>query len=158
MPSLHPLLEDPRNVELIRLLQAQPRMAVSELARRIGMSAPAVRERLARLEEARVIEGFRLDINPAAVGLPITLFIRVRPFPGKLQKVLELARSLPQVTECHRVTGEDCFIMKVYLDAIEHLDQILDRVLLYGETTTSVVQSTPVAHRAPPLPLGTRPS
>ena len=154
MPAFSPLLHDSRNVELIRLLQADPRTPVSELARRIGMSAPAVKERLLRLEEGGVIRGYRLDLDPAALGLPVTLYVRVRPGPGQLPKVIALAQSLPQVAECHRITGEDCFIMKVHLDAIDNLDQVLDRFLVYAQTTTSLVQSSPVPLRAPPLPPG----
>ena len=78
--------------------------------------------------------------------------MRARPIPGQLSKIAELAQKMPQVVECHRVTGEDCFIIKVYLDALENLDLILDRFLRYGQTTTSIVQSTPVPLRAPPLP------
>jgi Lrp/AsnC family leucine-responsive transcriptional regulator len=152
MPAFHALLADDRNVELIRLLLADPRTPVSELARRIGMSAPAVKERLLRLEESGVIRGYRIELDPAALGLPITVFVRVRPGPGQLPKVAALAQSLPQVVECHRITGEDCFIIKVHLDAIENLDQVLDRFLQFGQTTTSLVQSSPVPPRAPPLP------
>ena len=72
--------------------------------------------------------------------------------PGQLPRIAELARSLPQVAECHRITGEDCFIMKIHLDALESLDKILDRFLAYGQTTTSIVQSTPVVLRSAPLP------
>jgi Lrp/AsnC family leucine-responsive transcriptional regulator len=151
-PAFSNLLRDARNVQLIRLLQADPRASVSELARRVGMSAPAAKERLLRLEEAGVIRGFRLELDPVALGLPVTVYVRVRPTAGQLQKVIELAQSLPQVVECHRITGEDCFIVKVHLDAIENLDQILDRFLVFGQTTTSVVQSSPVPLRAPPLP------
>lgn len=146
------LLKDGRNLELIRMLQADPRRAVSELARGIGMSAPAVRERLLRLEEEGVIRGYRLELAPAALGLPVTVYVRVRPSTGQLPKLVELAQAMPEVVECHRVTGEDCFIIKVHLDAIENLDRILDRLLAYGQTTTSIVQSTPVPLRAPPLP------
>ena len=146
------LLLDERNVDLIALLEADPRMTISELARRIGMSAPAVRERLTRLEEGAVILGYRLELSPRALGWPITAFIRVRPMPGQLSKVAELAKSIPQVVECHRITGEDCFIMKVHLDALESMDTILDRFLAHGQTTTSIVQSSPVPHRSPPLP------
>jgi Lrp/AsnC family transcriptional regulator, leucine-responsive regulatory protein len=151
-PSVSELLRDPRNVELLRLLSDDPRMGVSELARRVGMSAPAVRERLARLEEAKVVTGYRLVIDPAALGYPICAFVRVRPSPGQLTKVAELAKATPQVVECHRVTGEDCFILKVYLAALDDLDEVLDRFLVFGQTTTSLVQSTPVSPRA--LPLG----
>jgi Lrp/AsnC family leucine-responsive transcriptional regulator len=155
MPQPHPLLLDPVNVALLRLLLEDPRMPVSEQARRVGMSAPAVRERLLRLEEARIIAGVHLDLDPKALGLPITLFVRVRPMPGQLPKIADLARSIPEVVECHRVTGEDCFILKIHLDALENLDRILDRFLAYGQTTTSIVQSSPVPPRAPPLPGAT---
>jgi len=148
------LLLDARNVRILALLQAQPRMSVSELARRVGMSAPATRERVQRMEEAGIIQGCRLDIDPAALGYPIAAFIRVRPMPGKLPKIAELAASSPQVTECHRITGEDCFILKVRLDCLDNLDAILDRFLAYGQTTTSIVQSTPVPPRHLPLPPG----
>lgn len=150
--QVSPLLADERNLALLRLLQAEPRLGVAELARRIGMSAPAVRERLLRLEEAGVIRGWRLELEPAALGYPLTVFVRIRPMPGQVSKVAELARAMPQVAECHRITGEDCFILKVHVEAIETLDRLLDRFLAHGQTTTSIVQSTPVPPRDPPLP------
>ncbi|MCI4588699.1 Lrp/AsnC family transcriptional regulator [Sphingobium sp. BYY-5] len=145
------LLHDPRNVELLSLLGDNPRLGVSELARRVGMSAPAVRERVLRMEEAGVIRGYRLELDPAALGYPVSAYVRVRPAPGQLSKVAELARSLPQIVECHRVTGEDCFVLKVHLPSIGDLDQVLDQFLTYGQTTTSIVQSTPVSLRSLPL-------
>lgn len=148
------LLQDSRNVQILALLQEDPRMSISELARRVGMSAPATRERVQRMEEAGIIKGCYLDIDPAALGYPIAAFIRVRPMPGKLPKLAELAASLPQVIECHRITGEDCFILKVRLDSLDNLDAILDQFLVYGQTTTSIVQSTPVPPRYLPLPPG----
>ena len=148
------LLRDARNVELLRLLCGDPRMGTSELARQVGMSAPAVRERVLRLEEAGVIRGYRLELDPAALGYPVCAYVRVKPAPGQLPKVAELARTLPQVVECHRVTGEDCFVMKVHLPALDQLDEVLDRFLAFGQTTTSIVQSTPVPPRGLPLPEG----
>jgi Lrp/AsnC family transcriptional regulator, leucine-responsive regulatory protein len=115
------------------------------------MSAPSVRERLTRLEEAGVIRGYRLDLDPAALGWPITAYVRIRPMPGQLAKIAELAASIPQVAECHRITGEDCFVLKVYLATIESMDGILDRFLAFGQMTTSLVQSSPVPLRRPPL-------
>jgi Lrp/AsnC family leucine-responsive transcriptional regulator len=150
--QISPLLREARNVEILALLAGDPRMSVSELARRVGMSAPAIRERIQRMEEAGVIRACRLEIDPVALGYPIAAFVRVRPMPGKLPKIAELAASLPQVVECHRITGEDCFIMKVRLDSLDNLDVILDQFLAYGQTTTSIVQSTPVAPRYLPLP------
>jgi Lrp/AsnC family transcriptional regulator, leucine-responsive regulatory protein len=149
---MSPLLQDGRNAQILALLAGDPRMSVSELARRVGMSAPATRERMQRMEEAGIIQGCRLEIDPATLGYPIAAFIRVRPMPGKLPKIAELAASLPQVVECHRITGEDCFILKVRLDSLDNLDLVLDQFLAYGQTTTSIVQSTPVPPRYPPLP------
>ncbi len=146
------LLLDPRNLRLLRLLRDDPRMIVSELARRVGMSAPAVRDRLHRLEESGVIKGYRLEIDPQALGFSIAAFVRVRPMPGKLPKIAELAERMPEVVECHRVTGEDCFVLKVYLEELDALDRILDRFLAYGQTTTSLVQSSPIPTRGLPLP------
>ena len=145
-------LKDARNLELLRLLRADPCMSVSEMARRVGMSAPAVRERIDRLTEAGIIKGTRLEIDPKALGYPLSIYVRIRPMPGQLPKIPELAARLPQVAECHRITGEDCFIIKVYLDSLDNLDKILDQFLVFGQTTTSIVQSTPVPPRHLPLP------
>lgn len=150
--QLSDLLRDRRNVELLSLLSDDPRLSTAELARRVGMSAPAIRERILRLEEAGIIRGYRLDLDPAALGYPVSAYVRVRPTPGQLPRIAELARSLPQIVECHRVTGEDCFVLKLYLPSIDDLDQILDRFLAFGQTTTSIVQSTPVPVRGLPLP------
>jgi Lrp/AsnC family leucine-responsive transcriptional regulator len=146
------LLRDARNVELLRLLSEDPRTSTSELARRIGMSAPAVRERIQRLEDSGVIKGYRLEIDSRALGYHLAAFVRVRPMPGALPKIMALAQRLPEITECYRVTGEDCFILKVHLDALDNLDRILDQFLAFGQTTTSLVQSVPVPPRSLPLP------
>ena len=126
-------------------------MTMSALARRVKMSAPAVTERVQRLERAGVITGYRLEVDPAALGLPVTAFARIRPAAGQLSKVAELARSLPQVTECHRITGEDCFLIKVHAPAVQELETLLDQFLIYGQTVTSIVVSSPVQPR--PLPI-----
>lgn len=143
---------DAVNLRLLAELRENPRLSMTELGRRIGMSSPAVTERVRRLEEGGIIRGYRLDLNPAALGLPIAAYVRIRPNPGQLPRVAELAQQIPEVVECHRVTGEDCFILKVYLPAIDQLDRILDCFLLYGSTTTSIIQSSPVPLRQPPLP------
>ena len=145
-------LLDDVNVRLLGELLHEPRLTMSELGRRIGMSSPAVTERVRRLEEAGIILGYRLDINPVPLGLPISAYIRIRPNPGQLPRIAELARQIPEVVECHRITGEDCFILKVHLPGMDQLDRILDAFLLYGSTTTSMIQSSPVPLRPPPLP------
>jgi Lrp/AsnC family leucine-responsive transcriptional regulator len=143
---------DSVNLRVLEELQRDPRLTMSELGRRIGMSSPAVTERVRRLEEAGVIRGYRLELNPTALGLPIAAYIRIRPNPGQLPRIAELAQQIPEVVECHRVTGEDCFILKVHIPAIDQLDRLLDSFLLYGSTTTTIIQSSPVPLRPPPLP------
>lgn len=143
---------DATNLEILKVLQEKPRLSMSELARQVGMTSPTVTERVKRLEEAGVIRGYRLEVSSAALGLPIMVFVRVRPSPGQLMKVSDLAQRIPEVTECHRITGEDCFILKVAIPSIDQLDKLLDQFLLYGSTTTSIVQSSPVPLRNPPLP------
>jgi Lrp/AsnC family transcriptional regulator, leucine-responsive regulatory protein len=148
----HPRLLDPTNLRLLSELHDNPRLSMSELARRVGMSAPAVTERVQRLETAGVIIGYRLDVDPAALGMPIAALVRIRPGPGQLPKVAQAAQDTPQVVECQRITGEDCFLLKIHAPSISELEQILDRFLLFGQTTTSIVVSTPVPPRPLPLP------
>lgn len=146
-------LLDALNLRLLAELRANPRLPMAELARRVGMSSPSVTERVRRMEEAGVIRGYRLDLNPAPLGLPIAAYIRIRPNPGQLPRIAELAERIAEVVECHRITGEDCFIMKVHIPSMEQLDRLLDRFLLFGNTTTSIIQSSPVPPRTPPLPI-----
>ena len=143
---------DAINLRLLAELQANPRMSMSELARRVGMSAPAVTERVQRLEAAGVILGYRMDIEPAALGMPVTALVRIRPGPGQLPRIALAAQETAQVVECHRITGEDCFLIKVHAPSVGELEEILDRFLLYGQTTTSIVVATPVPARPLPLP------
>jgi len=143
---------DAVNRRVLEELLQDPRLTMSELGRRVGMSSPAMTERVRRLEETGVIRGYRLELDPVALGLPIAAYVRIRPNPGQLPRVAELGQQIPEVVECHRVTGEDCFILKVYIPAIDQLDRLLDSFLLYGSTTTSIIQSSPVPLRPPPLP------
>ncbi|WP_163506281.1 Lrp/AsnC family transcriptional regulator [Fodinicola acaciae] len=145
-----PLLDEV-NLRLLAELRDDPRLSMSELARRVGMSPPAVTERVGRLEQAGVIRGYRLEIDPAAIGLPVSAWVRVRPGPGQLHRVAEVVRRTPQVTECHRITGDDCFLLHVFVAAVPDLEDVLDEIRQYGTTTTAVVVSTPVEPR--PLPL-----
>ena len=113
------------------------------------MSAPAVRDRMTRLDAAGVIRGYRLDIDPAALGLPIAAWVRIKPGPGQLTKIADLAANTPEVSQCYRISGEDCFLLQVHVATVESLESVLDRFLVHGQTTSSFVISTPV----PPRPL-----
>ena len=138
-------------LRVLRLLSENPRQGVSELARRLGVSAPTVRDRIRRLEAAGVIRGYRVDIDPAAVGLPVAAWVRLRPGPGQMKRIIELAEGTPEVSECHRISGEDCFLMRVQVAAIASLEDVLDKFLVHGQTTSSFVVSTPVPPRSVPL-------
>jgi len=149
--AANPVL-DATNLRILRQVSANPRISVKALAAEIGMSGPAAAERLQRLHEAGVITGQRLEVDPRQLGLQVTAYVRVRPMPGELQNVAALAVATPEVIECHRVTGEDCFIMKVLVARIEDLEAVLDDFLRLGNTTSSIVQSTPVPLRSAPFP------
>jgi Lrp/AsnC family leucine-responsive transcriptional regulator len=128
-------------------LQADARLSLAELGRRVGLSAPAVAERLQRLQLEGVITGFHARIDPRALGLAITAVIRVRPLPRQIQEVARIAQDSAEVVDCRRITGEDCYIMTAHLRSVEHLEELIDRFTAYGQTTTSIVQSAPVPPR-----------
>ncbi|HWL34240.1 MAG TPA: Lrp/AsnC family transcriptional regulator [Gaiellaceae bacterium] len=140
---------DPTDARLLNELQEDARLTHAELGRRVSLSAPAVAERLRRLEREGVIDGYRAEVDPRALGYELGVIMRIRPSARQLHKVAELARDTPEVVECHRITGEDCFFMKLHLRDVEHLEQVLDRFILYGQTTTSIIQSSPVPRRGP---------
>jgi Lrp/AsnC family leucine-responsive transcriptional regulator len=143
---------DEVNLQLLRALIADPRLPIAELARRVHLSAPAVAERLQRLEAAGVIAGYRLEVNPAALGLPLAAYVRIRPGPGQVGAVLEQAERTPQVVECHRVTGDENILLRVQVGDIDELTAIVDLFFALGQTTTSLVQCSPIARRGLPLP------
>ncbi|HTX31803.1 MAG TPA: Lrp/AsnC family transcriptional regulator [Solirubrobacteraceae bacterium] len=140
-------LLDATNLRLLAELQDDARLTLAELGRRVGLSAPAVAERLQRLEQEEVILGYHARLNPRRLGLELSAVVRVRPAPRQLPKVAELARQTPEVVDCRRITGEDCFILTAHVRDVDHLEEVIDRFTLYGQTTTSIVQSAPVTDR-----------
>jgi Lrp/AsnC family transcriptional regulator, leucine-responsive regulatory protein len=140
--------------KIIAELSAEGRVPFAELGRRVSLSSPAIAERVQRLERAGVITGYRAEIDPRALGYSLTAIVRIRPAAGQLPKIPELARQIPEVGECHRITGEDCFYLKIHLRSMDDLSALLDRFLVYGETTTSLINASPVPRRDPPLVSG----
>ena len=145
---------DSTNLRLLAELQADARLSLAELGRRVGLSSPAVADRLARLEEEGVIRGYRADIDPRALGYTLGVVIRIRPAPRELRKVADVARDTPEVVQCDRVTGEDCYVMRAHVRDVEHLEEVIDRFAIYGQTTSSIVQSSPVPARGVSLEAG----
>ena len=129
-------------------LQANARITFTELGKRVRLTPPAVAERVRRLEEAGVITGFRADLDPTVVGYPIIAFVRWTSSGPDCALLGEVAKDIPEIVECHRITGETSYILKVATRSVRHLEALIDRLMPYGSTITSVVLSSPVTHRA----------
>ena len=147
-------LLDATNLRLLAELQADARLSLAELGRRVGLSSPAVAERLRRLEQEGVIRGYHAEVDPRSLGLTLGVIIRIRPAPRQLRDVAQLARDTPEVVECQRVTGDDCYVMTAYVRDVEHLENVIDQFAAYGQTTTAIMQSSPVPRRALVPPVG----
>ena len=140
-------LLDDVGCKLLGELQQDARLSFTELGRRVGLSLPAVAERVRRMEEAGLITGYRADVNLAKVGWPVMAFVRISTDSGKYPAITALVRNLPEVLECHHLTGTDSFIVKVVTSSILHLEELIARLSIYGQTATSIVLSSPVTHR-----------
>jgi Lrp/AsnC family transcriptional regulator, leucine-responsive regulatory protein len=114
----------------------------------VSLSSPAVAERLRRLEDEGVITGYRATVDPRALGYTLGVIIRSRPAPRQLAAVAQLARETPEIVECHRITGDDCYVMTAWVRDVTHLEEVIDAFASYGQTTTSIMQSSPVPQRA----------
>ncbi|MER5856429.1 MULTISPECIES: Lrp/AsnC family transcriptional regulator [unclassified Streptomyces] len=148
-----PVAFDGVDRDILRLLQTDGRIKLSELGRRVSLSPAAVAERVRRLEEAGVVEGYGAQVVPARLGYGIQAFVRVDPHGGYTlghPRTRELIER-PEITEVHHVVGEDCWILKVAVTDTAHLEEILERTSALGRTTTSIVLSSPV-RRKPLLP------
>src|ERR1700753_3332203 len=115
-------------------LQAEPRLRVAELARRIGLSGPGTGGRLRRLEETGALS-YRADVDPRALGYTLFAIVRISPSGGGLRLIPGIAREVPAITECCRITGEDCYFVKLHLRSIDELEPILDLFTPHGRTT-----------------------
>ncbi len=125
--------------KLLAELQSDARISFAELGRRVGLSTPAVAERVRRMEDEGIIRAYRAEIDPSSVGLPITAFIRMSIVGNVLAKLTERVHAMPEIVECHRGTGEDSFILKVNVVSVEHLKAVIDRLTPFGTTSTSLV-------------------
>lgn len=133
---------------ILEALQEDARISVAALGRRVNLGPTATTERLARLKESGVVRAYEAVVDPAALGLTLTAFIRLRTAPGTRRAFVTALERMPQVRESHHVTGEDCYLLKVVAKDMAHLERITERIAGYGETTTSVVYSE-VIRRGP---------
>src|SRR5215471_5256545 len=141
-------LLDETGWHILEALQENARLSFSELGQRVGLSSPAVAERVRRMEDAGIITGYRAEVNTAKIGYPITAIIRVSNPPGeRCTRMSASTQAIPEVLECYRVTGSDSLIMKIMASSVEHLESLIDRLSEHGQLTTSIVLSTVVSRR-----------
>lgn len=132
---------------IIRELTSDSRLPRAELARRVGLSAPSVADRVRRLEDAGVITGYGARIDPARLGYGLTVLIRARPLPGEMKNMIEAIRDTPQIVTCDRVSGDDCFVARAHVRDVADMEAVIDRLVPFGATNSSIVQSTPIPER-----------
>lgn len=138
---------DKLNWSILAMLQENARFSYVEIGKEVGLSAPAVAERIQKMEEKGLIEAYLTRINLTAVGLPLTAFVSLKIYAGKLEEFLKLVPTLPEIFECHRVTGNECLIMKVALTSPIHLEALINKLMEFGDPTTSIILSSPVKEK-----------
>lgn len=133
---------------LLRELQQDARLSYSELGQRVGLSSPAVADRMRKMEEAGIITGYRAEVNLARLGLPMLAIVRLGSFAGQnCNRVAAQVSQIPEVLECYRVTGSDSVVVKVAAASIEHLENVVDQLSQHGLPTTSLVFSRSMEFR-----------
>jgi len=134
--------------QLVEHLQGDARLSYAELGRLVSLSAPAVAERVRRLEQSGVLTGYHAEVDVAKLGFPMQAVIRIIASGKLADQIFAQVRDIPEVLECHRVTGHDSHVVRVAIRSVEHLEDILRRLAPHeGDTITSVVLNTPVKHR-----------
>lgn len=140
---------DGLDARILERLFENARLPMAELARAIGLSAPSTAERVRRLEESGVIEGYTIRVNPEKLGLALPICLRIRPVPGQLKQVEQVLDAIPEIVDCERVTGDDCFIARAHVRSVGDMEHIIDRLTPIAMTNTSIIQSSPVRPRLP---------
>ena len=138
---------DSLNWNILNYLQQNARMSNAEIGRRVGISSPAVNERIKKMEDAGIINGYLTIVSPAEIGYQLKAIITLRAFMGKLRPFLEKVKSYDEVLNCYRITGNENFVMEVVLKDQKHLETFIDQLITYGETKTQIVLSHVVANK-----------
>lgn len=137
--------------QLIAILAGNSRISLKDLSQQVNLSSPSTSERLRRLEERHIIRHYTLDLDQRAFGYSLQAIVRVKPVAGMLSIVEHMIQETPECVECDKVTGEDCFLCRLYIRSMEQLDTIVDRWSKQAETHTSMVKTTLITRRLPPL-------
>lgn len=134
---------------ILETLQTDARLSFAELGRRVGLSTPAVAERVRKLEDMGVILGYHALIDPSKVGISMQVIVRLTIDGGEpvVRKLMTEVKEMREIVQCYRVTGSDSFILKADVMSIRHLDRLIERLYHFGRTSTTAVLSTPVMRR-----------
>jgi Lrp/AsnC family leucine-responsive transcriptional regulator len=148
MTNDHEKLLDETGWELLCALQENARSSFADLGRRVGLTPPAVADRIRRLELAGIITGYHATVNPAKLGLGLTAIIRFQATRDPFERIFSVITALPEIIECHSVTGDDCMTLTAVVSSVEHLQDLIGRLTPYGTSHTSIVLSSPLQRRA----------
>jgi Lrp/AsnC family leucine-responsive transcriptional regulator len=132
---------DPLNRKILKCLQTNARQSNAEIGRQVGISSPAVNERIKKMEDAGIIKGYFANVNPFECGYQLNAIITLRAFMGKLKPFLSHVKTYDEVLNCYRITGNENIVMEVVLKNQKHLESFIDQLIVYGETKTQIVLS-----------------
>tara|TARA_R110000787_G_scaffold81036_2_gene175877 strand:+ start:36591 stop:37046 length:456 start_codon:yes stop_codon:yes gene_type:complete len=142
------MLMDALNWKILKCLQENARQPNAEIGRVVGISSPAVSERIRKMEDVGIINGYKTIVSPYEVGYQLKAIITIRAFMGKLKPFLEKVKSFDEVLNCYRITGNENIVMEVMLKNQKHLEQFIDQLISYGETKTQIVLSNIIENGA----------
>ncbi|GAA4953639.1 Lrp/AsnC family transcriptional regulator [Algibacter agarivorans] len=138
---------DALNVKILKCLQQNARLSNAEIGRQVGISSPAVSERIKKMEDMGVIEGYKTIVSPFEIGYQLKAIITLRAFMGKLKPFLDKVKTYDEVINCYRITGDENIVMEVVLKNQKHLEAFIDQLISYGESKTQIVLSRVVKQK-----------
>ena len=139
---------DVTDYKIIEILQKEGRISMKDLGKIVGLTSPAVSERVKRLEESGVIEGYKAMVNPNALGRVIKAFVNISLPSNRYHEFIDAALKDPRIVECHHITGDDCLLLKVIVKDMYELESVIDAIKKVGTTKTSVILSTPIQSKS----------
>lgn len=137
---------DPLNWKILSCLQQNARQSNAEIGRQVGITSPAVAERIRKLEDAGIIKGYHAQVASLECGYQLTAIITLRAFMGKLKPFLQKVSDFQEVINCYRITGNENIVLEVVLKNQMHLESFIDKLIVYGETKTQIVLSNVIEH------------
>ncbi len=133
---------DQLNWRILEELQQNARKPLTEISKKVGLSSPSVAERIQKMEEAGIIDGYTAKVNMEELGYLLGVYISIKIRFGQVQSFEDYVKTVPEICECHKLTGHDCMLMKGYVKSPKHLEDLNERLTIYGELTTSLVLSS----------------